>query len=156
VITNRTGRLRGPMALIHPVRGVDRINYEELYRDQYTAAREMLDRDEAYMATMENLDFHMASVKFTFNKMLEGKFMHDEAAKKQELDQRQKVLTREYRLATSTNNASVNLGPDTTTTEVKQESSGDMAASARPPSAGARDSANPLLRLAQSSPMLRR
>jgi len=174
VVTNRTGRLRGPMALMHPVRGVDRVNYEELYRDQYTAAREMLDRDDAYMATMETLDFHMASVKFTFNKMLEGKFMHDEAAKKAELGKRQRVLTREYRMAQSTGSDGASI--DASASMLAEAGTGDGASTAppeqgagRPPSAGrplsagksvrsgdASTNANPLMRLAQSSPMLRR
>jgi hypothetical protein len=100
VVTNHSERLRGPMALLHPIRGVDRINYDELYRDQFTAARDLLDRDQSYMALIDNLDYHMASVKFTFNAMLDGKFMHDESAKRAELDKRRRVLGRENRLTT--------------------------------------------------------
>jgi hypothetical protein len=100
VVTNHSERLRGPMALLHPIRGVDRINYDELYRDQFTAARDLLDRDLSYMALIDNLDYHMASVKFTFNAMLDGKFMHDESAKRAELDKRRRVLGRENRVTT--------------------------------------------------------
>lgn len=144
VVTNHSGRLRGPMALLHPIRGVDRVNYEELYRDQFTAARELLEMDQNYMSAIENLDYHMASVQFTFNKMLQGSFMQNAESKKAELDQRRKLLVRDYR---TPGGAADGTGP---TAAASTAGPGDAK------EAGGPATLNPLQRLAMASPMLLR
>ena len=74
----------------------DRVDYGEMRRLQAVELAETKGKDEEYKKLLDTLDEHMASVRYTFGKMLDGNFVLDEAEKRLALDSRERVLTSHY------------------------------------------------------------